>query len=73
MSYMKGYVNDHVLHVHVNIVPTMLTELSYPLQHGNTPLHLAAMGGHTTCVEYILSTRGINMNIKNRVSWSTEF
>ena len=64
-------VADHVLHVHVYIVPTMLTELLlYPLQHGNTPLHFAAMGGHTTCVERLLSTPGIDVNIENEVSWS---
>ena len=43
-------------------------ELLYPLQHGNTPLHLAARGGHTTCVERLLSTPGIDVNIKDRVS-----
>ena len=48
----------------------MLTELLYPLQDGNTLLHLAAKGGHTsiTCMEYLLSTPGIDVNIKNRVS-----
>ena len=51
----------------------MLAELFYPLQDGNTPLHHAAMGGHTTFVEHLLSTPGIDVNIKNRVSWSTEF
>ena len=51
----------------------MLTELFYPLQGGDTPLHLAAMGHHTACVEYLLSTPGIDVNIKNRVSWSTEY
>ena len=39
----------------------MLTEL---LQDGCTPLHLAAMGGHTTCVERLLSTPGIGVNIR---------
>ena len=71
MSYVKSLINDHV-HVHVNIVPTMLTELLYPLQFGNTPLHLAAEGGHTTCMEHLLSTHGINVKIKTEVSWSTE-
>ena len=48
----------------------MLTEILYPLQDGNTPLHLAARGGHTTCVEYLLSAPGIDIdvNITNRVS-----
>ena len=72
MLYMKGHVDDHVLHVHVYTVCTMLTELLYPLQDGYTLLHLAAKGGHTTCVERILSTPGIDVNIKNKVSWSTE-
>ena len=52
------------------IVPTMLTELLYPLQFDRTPLHLAAMGDHTTCVEHLLSTPGIDVNIKDEVSWS---
>ena len=49
----------------------MLTELLYPLQDGHTPLHLAAEGGHTTCVEHLLSTPGIDVNIKDGVSCST--
>ena len=73
MLYMKGHVDDHVLHVHVYIVPTMLTELLYPLQDGDTPLHYAAMEGPSTCVEHLLSTPGIEVNIKNNVSWSTEY
>ena len=68
MHCVIGTVANHVLHVHVNIVPTMLTELLYPLQHGNTPIHLAAKGGHTTCVERLLSTPGIDLNIKDKVS-----
>ena len=40
-----------------------------PLQYHNTPLHYAARGGHTTCVEHLLSTPGINVNIKGEVSW----
>ena len=72
---MKGHVDDHVLHVHVQIVPTMLSELHvlYPLQDGNTPLHLAAMRGLTTFMEHLLSTPGIFVNDKDKVSWSTEF
>ena len=50
------------------IVLNILTELLYSLQEGNTPLHLAAMGGHTTCVECLLSTPGIDVNIQNVVS-----
>ena len=49
------------------------TELFYPLQGGDTPLHLATKGGHnTTCVEHLLSTPGIDVNIKNKVSLSIE-
>ena len=43
------------------------TELLYPLQGGYTPLHYAACGGRTTCVERLLSTPGIDVNIKNEV------
>ena len=57
---------------HVLSVPTMLAEILYPLQGGYTPLHLAATGGRTTCVERLLSTPGIDVNIKNDVSWSIE-
>ena len=51
----------------------LLTELLYPLQYGDTPLHLAAREGHTICVEHLLSTPGIDVNIKNNVSWSTGY
>ena len=61
------------------IIPTMLSELLYPLQddysqlhygeEGYTPLHFAAKGGHTKCVEHLLSTPGIDVNIKDGVSW----
>ena len=40
----------------------MLTELSYPLQDGYTPLNLAAEGGHTTCVKHLLSTPDIDVD-----------
>ena len=50
----------------------MLTELLYPLQDGGTPLHFAALKAHTTCVEHLLSTPGIDVNIKDKVSWSIE-
>ena len=56
------WVDDHVLHVHVYIVPTILTELLYPLQGGHTPLHYAVKEGHTTCVEHLLSTPGIDVD-----------
>ena len=32
------------------------------------PLHLAARGGHSACVERLLSTPGIDVNIKDKVS-----
>ena len=60
----------YFVHIHVFIEPTMLTDLIYPLQVHNTPLHLAAEEGHTTCVEHLLSTPGIDVNFKDRVSWS---
>ena len=63
---MNGLV--YLIHVHVHIVSSMLTELLYPFQDGNTPLHLAAREGHTTCVEHLLSTPGIDVNIGNKVS-----
>ena len=50
----------------------MLSELLYPLQGGDTPLHLAAEGGHTNCVEHLLSTPGIDVNIVGKVSQSIE-
>ena len=43
----------------------------HPLQGDNTPLHLAAKEGHTTCVECLLSTPGIGVNIDDKVSWFT--
>ena len=60
--FLNGVVDDHELHV------------LYPLQDGYTPLHLATRGGHTTCtcVEHLLSTPGIDVNIKNYVSCSIE-
>ena len=54
---LNGVVDDHELHV------------LYPLQDGYTPLHLATRGGHTTCVEHLLSTPGTDVNIKDEVSW----
>ena len=60
---MFTVIGTHVLHVYVYIVPTMLTELLYTPQNGNTPLYLAAKGGHTTCVVHLLSTPGIDVNI----------
>ena len=39
-------------------------------EYGYTPLHLAAKGGHTACVEHLLSTPGIDVNIKDMVSYT---
>ena len=69
-SYLVGHVDDHVLHVNVHIIPTMLAELLYPLQDGNTPLHIAVEKGYTLCMEYLISIRGMDVNIKNDVSWA---
>ena len=65
---MNMYNRYMCTHVHVYIVPTMLTEQLYPLQLGNTPLHVATMGSHTTCMEHLLSTPGIDVNIQDKVS-----
>ena len=35
-----------------------------------TPLHLAAKEGHITWLEYLLSTPGIDVNVKDKVSLS---
>ena len=53
----------------------LLTELFYPLQRGYTPLHHATLGGDTihVCVEHLLSTPGIDVNIKDMVSMFTEY
>ena len=47
-------------------------QLLYPLQYKDTALHFVAKSGHTACVEHLLSTPGIDVNIKNMVSWSIE-
>ena len=44
------------------------SNLLCPLQVGNTPLHLAAMTNHTDYVKPLLSTPGVDVNIKNNVS-----
>ena len=49
------------------IIPTMLTEILYPLQDCYTPLHLAARGAHTTVVEHLLSIPGIDVNVMDVV------
>ena len=48
----------------------MLADILYPLQGGDAPLHCVAKGGHTTCVEHLLSTPGVDVNIQDKVSWS---
>ena len=48
----------------------LFTELLYPFQGGCTPLHFAASAGSATCVERLLSTPGIDVNIKNDVDVS---
>ena len=50
---------------------TLLSELLHPLQGGDTPLHWAVREGHTTCVEHLLFTPGIDVNIKDMVSCYT--
>ena len=42
--------------------------LLFPLQDDNTPLRYAVMGGYAACVERLLSTPGIEVNINDRVS-----
>ena len=47
----------------------MLAELLYPLfQYGLAPLHYAASLGDNACVEHLLSTPGIDVNLKDKVS-----
>ena len=61
------------VHVHVYLVHVLtMSELLYPLQWGDTPIYLAARGDHTTCVEHLLSTPGIDVNIEKIVSGSTK-
>ena len=51
----------------------MLADLLYQFQAEYAPLHLAARGGHTACVERLLSTPGIDVNITDEVTWPTEY
>ena len=37
------------------------------LQHGNSPLHLAARRGHVTVVDKLISQFDANVNMKNEV------
>ena len=75
MFLLNGYVKavhdtplvEGAMLIYMYIVPNMLTELLYPLQNGHTPLHLAAERCHTACVKRLLSTPGIDVNIKDEV------
>ena len=49
----------------------MYIELMYPLQNGDTPLLLAARGVHPMCVEHLLSTPGIDVNVKDKASYGS--
>ena len=52
---------------------TMLAELLYPpFQYGIAPLHYAASLGDTACLEHLLSTPGIDVNLKDKVSLHTD-
>ena len=52
----------------------MLTELLYPLQLDDSPLHIAMAGDHANfCVEHLFSVHGIDVNIKIKVSQSTDY
>ena len=42
-------------------------------QEGASPLVLAVSGGHSTCVEHLLSAPGIDVNIKDMVSVTIEY
>ena len=65
MVYPRGFIfqGAMLINIHAYIVPTIFTELLYPLQDGCTPLHHAAWGGHPTIVECLLSTPGIDVDI----------
>ena len=54
-------------------VPMLTGKLPQLKDKGDTPLHLAAWGGHTTCVECLLSAPGIDVTITKWVSWSNEY
>ena len=42
------------------------------LQDGQTPLHLAAGGGHLTTVQYLLEERGTEVDGRDKVSQRDE-
>ena len=66
ISCINGLAHDYVVHVHMTIVSN--AQPFYSLQYGDTPLHLALRGGHTSCVEHLVSTPGIDVNMNNEVS-----
>ena len=69
MDYMYMYMYIYVSRATLHLLHVRL-HLWYPLQYGDTPSHLAARRGHTACVGRLLSTPGIDVNIKNSVSLS---
>ena len=52
----------------ITIMSTHHVDLSIVPQHRDTPLHLAIRGGHVTCVEHLLCTPGIDLNVTGEVS-----
>ena len=42
------------------------------LQHDQTPLHLAAGGGHLTTVQYLIEDRGAEVDVRDVVSQRDE-
>ena len=68
---LKDHVNDRT-HVLPTLCPPCWLNCCAHSQDGNSPLHLAAVKGRTTCVEHLLSTPGIDVNNNRKVSWSIE-
>ena len=47
----------------MSMLPSMFGTIQmYALQSDSTPLHIAAWKGHTTCMEHLLSTPGIDVD-----------
>ena len=68
------YIQSGCVYLNLHVHFAILTELLYSLQwDGETPLHLAVKAGHTSCVERLLSTPGIDVNMKDSVGWSVEY
>ena len=56
-------------HIYMYIPPSLLAGRLQPLQYdGDTILHLAARAGHIACVEHLLSSPDIDVNIEGTVS-----